>query len=141
MPSHVFTGEKFPIEVAVRSPRPVRATFEISAEGKTLGSSRNDLAAGLSRVSLHASLSAVGAVDVAGKISAPDLGEARFEDAITIRRPRVLLLSKDPQGTETHLLHALEANQFEVQRELTSFMPSKRISLRCSGRPAAFPTS
>jgi Mg-chelatase subunit ChlD len=117
MPSHVFTGEKFPIEIAVRSPKAVRASVELFAEGKSLGVSRADLAPGLNHISLHTGLSAIGAIDIAGKIGAPQLGEARFEEAVTIRRPRVLLLSKDPVGTETHLMHALEANQFDVDRE------------------------
>ena len=34
---------------------------------------------------------------------------------MNIRRPRVLLVSKDPPGTETHLLRTLEAGQFDVQ--------------------------
>jgi uncharacterized membrane protein len=57
----------------------------------------------------------VGAVALAGKISAGDLGETRFEDAVTLRRPRVLLVSRDLAASEQHLLRTLEANQFEVE--------------------------
>src|SRR6185295_14951236 len=49
-------------------------------------------------------------------VSAAGLGEARFEDSVTMRSPRVLLVSKDPAASEQHLLHALQANQFEVQQ-------------------------
>jgi Ca-activated chloride channel homolog len=64
----------------------------------------------------HANLTTVGAIDLAGTISAPGLGQARFESAVTLKRPRVLLLSRDPAGTEGHLLHTLEANQFDIEQ-------------------------
>ena len=57
-----------------------------------------------------------GAVALAGKVSAGDLGEARFEDSVTLRSPRVLLVSHDPAASEEHILRALHANQFEVQQ-------------------------
>jgi uncharacterized protein YegL len=44
------------------------------------------------------------------------LGEAHFDSALTLRRPRVLLISNDPADAEQHLLRTLEANQFDVQR-------------------------
>ena len=45
-----------------------------------------------------------------------DLGEARFEDSVTLRSPRVLLVSRDPAASEEHIIRALHANQFEVQQ-------------------------
>jgi Mg-chelatase subunit ChlD len=116
IPAQVFTGEQFPIDVTLTSPRAARAEVEISAEGRRLGTSRVDLVAGVNRFRAHANLSAVGAIAVAGTISAPGLGEARFESAVTLRRPKVLLISQDPPAAEAHLMHTLEANQFEVQR-------------------------
>ena len=116
IPPQVFSGERFPLDVTLRSPRAAKATMDITAEGKSLGSSQVDLVAGVNRFRAHANLTAVGAIDLAGTISAPGLGQARFESAITLRRPRVLLLSRDPAGTEGHLLHTLEANQFDIQQ-------------------------
>jgi uncharacterized membrane protein len=116
LPAHAFTGERFPIDVAVRSPSSARATVRISAEGKVLGSSQVALEPGINQLRVHASLAAAGAVDLSGSISAAQLGEVRFDQALTLRRPRVLYLSQDPAGTETHLLQTLEAGQFEVQR-------------------------
>jgi uncharacterized membrane protein len=116
IPSQVFSGERFPLDVTLRSPKAAKATVEIIAEGKTLGSSQVDLQAGVNRFRAHATVTAVGAIDMAGTISAPGLGQARFESAVTLRRPRVLLLSKDPAGTETHLLHTLDANQFDIEQ-------------------------
>ncbi len=74
------------------------------------------LAAGVNHLRLQASVNSAGAIALAGKISAAGLGEARFEDAVTLRRPRVLLVSHDPAASEEHLVRTLEANQFEVDR-------------------------
>ena len=115
-PAQVFSGERFPVDVAVRSPQAAKATVQITAEGKSLGTSSVALNAGLNRFRVHANLSAAGAIDLAGAISAPGLGEARFENAVTLRRPRALLISKDPAGTEVHLMRLLEVNQFDVAR-------------------------
>src|SRR6266581_5906272 len=112
LPSQVFSGEPFPIDISLSSPQRSTAVVEISAEGKPLGSSRVEIEPGLNHFRVHASVSTAGAVDLAGKISAADLGEARFEQAVTLRKPQVLLLSQDPPATEEHLVRTLEANQF-----------------------------
>ena len=113
-PALAFTGERFPIDLAVTSPRAAAATIEISAGGKVLGSSQVAIEQGLNQLRVHTSLSAAGAVDLAGTLSAPGLGSVRFAQAVTLRRPRVLFLSQDPPGTEAHLLQMLEAAQFDV---------------------------
>ena len=59
-----------------------------------------------------------------GSIAAGELGEARFEDSVTLRSPRVLLVSHDPPSSEEHILRALQANQFEVQ-QATGGVPAK----------------
>jgi Ca-activated chloride channel family protein len=115
-PGQVFSGEHFPVEVTLESPRAASATVEMTAEGKTIGTSTVPLAAGANHLRLQATVNSVGAIALAGKISAGDLGEARFEDAVTLRRPRVLLVSRDPADSEQHLVHTFEANQFEVER-------------------------
>ena len=116
IPGQVFSGERFPIDVTLESPGAARrATVEMTAEGKSIGASQVELVPGPNRLRLQASVNSVGAIALAGKISAADLGETRFEDAVTLRRPRVLLVSRDPAASEQHLLRTLEANQFEVQ--------------------------
>jgi Ca-activated chloride channel family protein len=116
VPSQVFSGERFPIDISLNSPRRAAATVEVTAEGKPLGSSRIQIEPGINNFRVHASVASVGAVDLAGKISAPDLGDARFEQAVTLRRPQVLFITQDPAGTEKHLLQTLAANQFEVKQ-------------------------
>jgi Ca-activated chloride channel family protein len=116
IPGQVFSGERFPIDVAVEAPGSSHATVELTAEGKTIGSSDVELEAGVNHLRLQASINTVGAVALAGKISAKDRGEARFEDSVTLRSPRVLLVSHDPAASEEHIVRALHANQFEVQQ-------------------------
>lgn len=122
-PSVAFTGEKFPVEVTIRSPRRTAATVELSAENKPLGASTVNLEEGLTQLRLHASLTTSGAVNLAGVIRSSELGEARFQQALTIRRPRVLYISADPPGTEAHLFSTLAAAQFEVTRASRSSLP------------------
>jgi Ca-activated chloride channel family protein len=125
IPGQVFSGERFPIDVAVESPRSAQAKIELTAEGKTIGGSQVQLAPGLNRLRLQASVNAVGAIALAGNISgADDLGAARFEDSVTLKSPRVLLVSHDPAASEEHILRALQANQFEVQPSPTG-IPAK----------------
>ena len=116
IPGQVFSGERFPIDVAVEAPGVAHARVELTAEGKTIGSSDVELASGVNHLRLQASINTVGAVALAGKVAASDLGEARFEDSVTLRSPRVLLVSRDPAASEEHIIRALHANQFEVQQ-------------------------
>ena len=116
LPGQVFSGERFPIDVAVEAPNGSHARVELTADGKTIGGSEVELAAGINHLRLQALINAVGAVALAGKISSAALGEARFEDSLTLRSPRVLLVSHDPPASEEHILRVLHANQFEVQQ-------------------------
>lgn len=124
LPAQVFTGEKFPIDITLQAPRAAKAEVEIRAEGKTLGSNPVELTPGVNQFRVYANLSGVGAIDFAGVIRAEGLGEAQFEQAVTLRRPRVLLVSRDPVSSEGHLRGSLEANQFEVERSATG-VPEK----------------
>src|SRR4029079_3866896 len=90
------------------------ATIDLTAEGKSIGTNKVQLAAGENHLRLQANGNFVGAVPLSGKGSAGDLGEARFENAVTLRRPRVLLVTHDPPTSEEHLVRTFEANRFEV---------------------------
>ncbi|HTP32558.1 MAG TPA: VWA domain-containing protein [Candidatus Acidoferrales bacterium] len=116
IPGQVFSGERFAIDMALESPRRAQASVQLTAEGKVIGESQVDLAAGMNHVRVQAMVNSVGAIALAGRISAAGLGEARFENSVTMRSPRVLLVSRDPAASEEHLLRALQANQFETQQ-------------------------
>lgn len=116
VPGQVFSGEKFPVDLTIESPSATHATVEITAEGKSLGHNPVELEPGQNHVRVRASLNTSGALDLAGKINTASLGEARFEQAVTVRRARVLLLSQDPAGTDVHLTKVLDANQFDYDR-------------------------
>jgi uncharacterized membrane protein/uncharacterized protein YegL len=113
LPSVVFTGEQFPVDLTVYSPRATSATVELDAEGKSIGSHIVALTAGENRLRIRASLNAAGAIDVSGAVEAAGLGASRFEGAVSVRRPRVLWVSQDVAGSEKHIADLLTANKFD----------------------------
>jgi len=120
IPGTVFTGEHFPVDLTIYSPKAIEATVELAAEGKTIGSHQVALVQGENRVRIRASLNAAGAIDLSGKVAATGLGESRFENAVAVRRPKVTWVSEDPEGTEQHIVGVLEANKFD-------FVPVKTL--------------
>jgi Ca-activated chloride channel homolog len=122
VPGMAFTGEAFPVDLTIYSPRATAATVELTAEGKTIGTHQVKLEAGENRVRIRASLNTAGAIDLSGKIQAPGMGESHFENAVTVRRPKVVWVSEDPQGTEEHIVGVLTANKFEFVQ--TKKMPA-----------------
>ena len=119
LPSLAFTGERFPVDLAVFSPRRTPATVEIAAGEKPLGSNTLTLEPGPNRLRVHARLTTVGAIDLAGAVRAPELGEVRFAQSVTLRRPSVLFVSQDPPGTEAHLFKTLQAAEFDLRPSST----------------------
>ncbi|MBM3811902.1 MAG: VWA domain-containing protein [Acidimicrobiia bacterium] len=116
LPSLVFSGERFAMDLEVASPAPVTATVSLMAEGRMLGESQAPLEAGMNLVRLHASVGSQGAIELSGSLRADGYGEASFARAVSLRKPRLLYVSQDPPGTETHLIRALAAAQFEIQQ-------------------------
>ena len=115
MPTVAFTGDKFPIDLVVSSPRRAEGVVEISAEGKRLGSIPVQIAAGASALRVHANVSEPGAIELAIALRAEGLGEIVHAQAVTLRRPRLLHVSGDPPGTGTHFLATLAASRFETE--------------------------
>jgi Ca-activated chloride channel family protein len=116
LPANAFTGEQFPIEVAISAPKSVPAEVELSAEGRSLGMSQVELAAGVNPITMHASLDTPGALDLTIAVRTQGAGEVRVDQAVTLRRPRALYVSQDPPGIDNALPGALAAAQFEVTR-------------------------
>ncbi|MEJ5368935.1 MAG: VWA domain-containing protein [Bryobacteraceae bacterium] len=114
MPSVAFTGERFPVSLSVHSPEAAPAELEILAEGKTIGKAAVQLQPGENQLSVRASVSTPGAIDLQLRLQAGPLGEASLEQAVSVRRPRVLYLTQDPPGMERNLLATLSAAQFDV---------------------------
>jgi Ca-activated chloride channel homolog len=123
-PGQVFSGERFPVDVTLESPASAQAKVDLSAEGKPIGTNQVQLSEGMNHLRLQATVNSAGAIAMAGKISAGSLGEARFEDAVTLRKPRALLISHDPPESEVHLQRVLESNQFEIDRAVDG-VPAK----------------
>ena len=118
LPSIAFTGEQFPIDAVVSTPKAGPAEVELAAEGRTLGKTQVQLAAGENSLRLHASLNTPGALDLAIAVRGAnaDQGEVHFDQAMMLRQPKVLYLTGDSGSTNSHLTSTLEAAQFNVQR-------------------------
>lgn len=114
VPSVAFAGERFPVDLVVSSPQRISAQLEISAEGRRLAVSTVALNAGENSIRAQAALTVTGAITLSGAIRAEGLGEALFVRAVTLRRPKLLVVSQDPEGTDVHLMRTLEAGQFDV---------------------------
>src|SRR5207244_13211184 len=63
LPGQVFSGERFPIEVTLESPRAASATVEITAEGKSIGGGPVHLAKGTNHLGLQAAANWRWAID------------------------------------------------------------------------------
>ena len=113
-PEEVFSGERFPVELTVTSPESVSATAELEAEGRKLGVQELTLAPGENHVRLRTELNTTGAVELSGHVYVKGAAGAPFEYAMTVRRPRVLVMSEDPVEADAHLNQILSANQFDV---------------------------
>ncbi|MBI5084306.1 MAG: VWA domain-containing protein [Acidobacteria bacterium] len=114
LPESAFTGERIPIEISVSSPERASGTLELSGEGKTLGLSPVTLEPGVNNLHVTASIATAGAIDLVIHLKAGSLGDLRFQQAVNLRRPRLLYLSQDPPGMESHLFGTLNTAQFDV---------------------------
>jgi Ca-activated chloride channel family protein len=117
MPREAYAGEQIPIDLSVESPGAVNGTIEIFGEGKDLGSNPIKLENGTNQIRVHARMKSSGATSVSGRISAGALGELRFEEAVQLRRPKVLYVSGDPLESGTNLLQALNQAEFDLTRD------------------------
>ncbi|MBM3724182.1 MAG: VWA domain-containing protein [Acidobacteria bacterium] len=116
LPPQAFAGERFSLELLVSSPRKTRGTLEVTAEGRSLGTTEVQIEAGENRLNAQASLAAAGAVELGVTLRTSDSGDIRFNQAIALRRPRMLFVNQDPEGADTDLVDAFQSGQFEVVR-------------------------
>ena len=116
LPSNAFTGEPFSIDLAVSAPASTQAEVELSAEGRSLGTTQVSLSPGVNPIHMKASLETPGALDLSIALRAKGSGDIIVDQAIMMRRPKALYVSADPEGIDGHLTNALTAAQFEVTR-------------------------
>jgi Mg-chelatase subunit ChlD len=114
LPLRAFTGDRFPIDLAIEAPRKASAEVVLTAEGKPLGTNPVQLEQGLNRVRVHVALNVPGAIDISGAVKSPELGEVRFAQSISLRRPRALFVTQDEPSSSSHLSGILAAAQYEV---------------------------
>jgi Ca-activated chloride channel homolog len=117
IPHIAYAGEQIPIDLTIQSPAYAKATVDVSVEGRPLGSNVVQLTAGVNTLRVHARLNTSGAISISGRIRTSKFGELPFEQAIAMRRAKVLYLSQDPAGSDLNLLHVLEEGAFDVTRD------------------------
>ena len=111
MPKTAFAGEQIPIDLHLEAPSAIQASVSLSAEGKPLGNSSVSLQAGANDIRVHARVKSVGATAITG-----DINNASFEQAITLTRAKVLLVSGDSAESDSNLMKALAEAGFDVTR-------------------------
>ncbi len=116
MPAQAFVGERFPIDLTVRSPSAATASVELRAEGKTIGESVLRLPAGEGPVTVRARLDIAGSALIEGTLRSPAHGEARFAGAVSLRRPRALLITGDGGAAAAPLAGVLTSSGFDLQQ-------------------------
>ena len=117
VPRQAYAGEQIPLDLTIFSPAATSATVDISAEGKNLGSNPIQLESGKNHIRIHARLNSSGATAISGRITGGALGELPFEQAIELKRARVLFVSQDPPGVDENFLRALTDADLEITRD------------------------
>ena len=117
LPREAFSGEQIPVDLRLVSPDSAAATLDIYAEGKLLGHQTLNLHGGANSVRVNARVKSSGVVAIGGRIQQQNSGDVRFEQALQLRRAKVLYLSQDPAGTDSNLLAALAQANIEVTRD------------------------
>ncbi|MGC2660389.1 MAG: VWA domain-containing protein [Bryobacteraceae bacterium] len=120
MPSEAYAGEQIPLDMTINAPRGTHATIDIQADNKDLGSQPVELSAGSNLIRVHARVKAVGVTPISGTVSAPGLGELPFENAVRLRRGKVLYISQDPPAYDANLIQALKQAEFEVSTDISA---------------------
>ncbi len=118
MPGESYAGEQIPIDLTIDSPQDTHGSISMSADGKDLGSNPVDLKSGANLIRVHARVNSNGATSISGVVSAPRLGEIPFEQAVQLRRAKILYLSEDPPGTEANLMQAFSEADFDLTRDV-----------------------
>ncbi|MEQ1948028.1 MAG: VWA domain-containing protein [Bryobacteraceae bacterium] len=118
MPGEAVTGEPFSIDMELRADNAGPADVVLSAEDHEIARAHAELKAGVNRVLLHTSLNTPGSLEISIAIHAGTTsdGDIRFDQSITMKRPRVLYLTGDQPAIDTHFLQTLGAAQFDVVR-------------------------
>lgn len=116
LPVNAFTGEPISIDMNVSSPSAAAVEIELAAEGRSLGKTQVSLAGGVNPVRMHANLNTPGALDLSIILRPAGAAELRYDQAVMLKRPRILYVSQDPEGIDGHLTRALQAGQFDVTR-------------------------
>ena len=111
MPKTAYAGEQIPIDLHLESPSSMSVSVALAAGGKSLGASQVNLQPGGNDIRVHARVKTVGATAITGEVNS--IG---FEQAVTLTRAKVLVVSGDSAESDTNLVNALSEAGFDVTR-------------------------
>ncbi len=111
-PAQVYSGELFPIDLAIESPAAADVDIRLEADGVSIGSSRGHLNPGTNYLRAQARLRTNGAVLVSGVIDGGQAGELAFARAVRMAQPRALVITDSASGG--HMESVLQASGFEI---------------------------
>lgn len=111
-PAQVYSGELFPIDLAIESPAEADVDIRLEADGVAIGSSRGHLNPGSNYLRTQARLRSNGSVLVSGVIDGGPAGELAFARAVRIAQPRALVITDAASGG--HLESVLQASGFAL---------------------------
>ena len=114
-PTQAFTGERFSIEFEAISSEPMRARLELRADGSPIGSEELQLPDGASVLTARARIESPGTALLEGLLTAGEDEEVRVVGAVSIRRPRALLISSDTEEQNLPLTGVVQAAGFELE--------------------------
>ena len=120
LPPQAYSGEQIPVDLTLASPISAPATLDIYVEGRPLGHQTVNLQAGINSVRVDARVKSTGVVEIGGRIQQGTSGDVRFEQALQLRRAKVLYLSQDPTGTDSNLLAAMAQANLDVTRDASA---------------------
>jgi len=120
-PERVWSGERFPLQLVVESPQQTRGRVEITVDGKRIGLSEVDLAAGLNPLLLTLSVESEGVFELRAQVSAAGLGEVQKAGAISFRRPSAVVVSSASQEEDQNLLAVMNAARYQMR--ITKTLP------------------
>lgn len=111
-PAQVYSGELFPIDLAIESPTDAEVDIRLEADGVSIGSSRGHLSPGTNYLRAQARLRTNGVVLVGGVIDGGEAGELAFARAVRMAQPRALVITDASSGG--HIESVLKASGFEI---------------------------
>jgi Ca-activated chloride channel family protein len=117
VPSRVYAGERFPLDLAVVSPIDTQAQIDLGVGDGGRAAQSIHLQRGSNLIRAHERTLSTGAVLIAGRLSADGMEQVAFEHLLQVNRARVAYVSERSTAAEALLLRLLRLNGAEIERD------------------------